>query len=270
MRPIDIDPDLPNDAPIPARTLAAPAAHRVASAAPGGPSVVTGTSTWAQLRRDWPLGWSDLGALVGIWVLLSAVFVGLGVLITGPLDGSVGDVDRRVARRLADGRTPRLDDLSWWGSMLSETAVKVVVTSVVVTVMVLAWKRWEDALLVAVSLIVEASAFVTITLVVGRERPSVPRLDSSPVDSSFPSGHVAAAVVSGAVVIVVARHARHRWPVVVALVTSVLVALAVLWARMYRGMHHLSDVVAGVLLGLASLALTWWVLRRAACRAEAP
>jgi len=37
----------------------------------------------------------------------------------------------------------------------------------------------------------------------------------------------------------------------------------VAWARLYRGMHHLSDVVAGALLGLVSIWVTWRVIRSA-------
>jgi membrane-associated phospholipid phosphatase len=39
---------------------------------------------------------------------------------------------------------------------------------------------------------------------------------------------------------------------------------------MYRGMHFLTDVVAGALLGLASVALCWWMIRRAVRRTGEP
>ncbi len=192
--------------------------------------------------------------------------MGIGALVTGPLDGSVGEFDRDLADELAAGRTAGLDDVSYWASMLAETGVKIVLTVVVVAVMLAVWRRWEDPLLVATALILEASVFITVTWIVGRGRPDVVRLDASPVDSSFPSGHVAAAVVYGAVAIVVARHVRRTWPTVVALLVTVAVSVAVAWSRMYRGMHHLSDVVAGIALGLASLAATWWILRGAGQR----
>lgn len=218
---------------------------------------------WRALAHRWPLGWRDLGAFVLAYAVLTAIFTGLGKLVVGPLDGSLGELDRDTAERMVAGRTPRLDDLSYWGSMLSETGVKIVVTAIAVSVMIAVWKRWEDALLVATALILEACIFITVTYLVGRHRPDVPRLDSSPVDSSFPSGHVAAAVVYGAFAIIVARHARRHWPVVLAAAITVFVSLSVAWARMYRGMHHLSDVVAGALLGLLSLYATWRIMRAA-------
>jgi membrane-associated phospholipid phosphatase len=37
---------------------------------------------------------------------------------------------------------------------------------------------------------------------------------------------------------------------------------------MYRGMHHLTDVIAGVLLGIVSVVLSWWMIHRAVRRTE--
>ena len=222
-----------------------------------------GRSRWALMRTRWPLAWGDLGLLVVISAVLTVVFVGLGELITGPLDGSVGRVDRDIAESLANGRSAALVDLSYLGSMLAETGVKIVVTTIASGVMLAVWKRWHDALLVAVALILEASVFLITTLLVGRPRPQLARLDASPVDSSFPSGHVAAAVVYGTVVLIVSRHTTKRWPVVLATLLVAAVTFVVGWSRMFRGMHFLSDVIGGVLLGLASIAATWWVLHRA-------
>lgn len=237
---------------------------------PQGPASLAPTSpranSWAGLRHSWPLAWRDLGTLAIAYAVITAVMVAVGALVVGPLDGSVGATDRRVARWFEDGRTPRLDDLSYWGSMLSETAVKIALTAIAAAVMIAVWRRWNDALLVAVALILEACIFLTVTLIVGRQRPDVVRLDSSPVDSSFPSGHVAAAVVYGAFAIIVARHTAKRWPRVLAVVIAAAVSAIVAWARMYRGMHHLSDVLAGIVLGLVSIWVTWQVMRRAELR----
>jgi membrane-associated phospholipid phosphatase len=215
------------------------------------------------LRSTWPLQWSDLGLFVLAFALISAAWVGLGFLVTGPLDNSVGDLDRRVAVSLADSRTDTWNTISHWGSMLAETFVKVLVTAVVVIVLLRRWRRWREPLLIAATLILEASCFLTITLIVGRARPDVPRLDSSPVDSSFPSGHTAAAMAYGAFAVVVFLSTRKLWPRILSVVLTLVVVLAVGLARMYRGMHFLSDVTAGVLLGLVSLTVTWFIVEHA-------
>jgi membrane-associated phospholipid phosphatase len=221
------------------------------------------------LRDTWPLKWSDLGLFAIAYVCITAVFVGVGKLIVNQLDGSVGAFDRRWAEHLASGRTPTMNNLSHWGTMMAETTTKVILTALAVTLMIAVWRRWEDALLVALALILEASIFLTVTLIVKRARPDVIRLDGSPVDSSFPSGHVAAAVVYGAFAIVVAHHVAKKWATWLAVAVVAAISLIVAWSRTYRGMHYISDVVAGAVLGLTSLAVTWWIMNRAVARKEA-
>ena len=92
-----------------------------------------------------------------------------------------------------------------------------------------------------------------MTYLVSRPRPDVERLESSAVDSSFPSGHVAAAAAYGALVIIVYWHVRSRIVRALVIVFSVAMPLIVGWARMHRGMHHLTDVIAGLLLGIVSV-----------------
>jgi len=226
-----------------------------------------------RLRDTWPLAWRDLGLLVVACAVVIGVFTGLGLLITGPLDGSAlvrGDED--VARWMEERRTPGWNDAAVIGSGLSDTLVKVVFTAIVVVALLAVLKRWYESLVVAVSLVFEATAFITITTLVGRSRPAVERLQESPVNSSFPSGHTAAAVAYGAMALVVIWHTRRTWLRVLVVAATAAVALAVSVSRVYQGMHFVSDVVAGALLGLVSVAITAVVLRRAAERSgvEAP
>jgi membrane-associated phospholipid phosphatase len=113
---------------------------------------------------------------------------------------------------------------------------------------------------VAVTLILEAMVFITTTFIVGRERPPVPHLDGSPVGSSFPSGHVAAAVCYAAIAIVAGRNCARRWIVVTLWTIAVATPIIVGVSRMYRGMHFMSDVVAGMILGVVSVVVTLLIL----------
>ena len=124
------------------------------------------------------------------------------------------------------------------------------------------WRRWVEPLLVAVSLILEAATFITVTWFVGRPRPDVVRLEGSPVDSSFPSGHTAAAAAYSAIAVIVFWHTRNRWACAVSVVISVTLPVVVGLSRMYRGMHFLSDVIAGAILGAVSVAVTTIILTR--------
>src|SRR5690606_33482539 len=125
------------------------------------------------------------------------------------------------------------------------------------------WRRWDEAVYVARPLVFEATCFIIITRTVQRSRPdTADQLIHSTIDSSFPSGHVAAATVYVAVVIVVFRHTAAVWARALAVTLFVLVAVGVYWARLYQGVHFASDVVAGIVLGTVSVIITDRVLRR--------
>jgi undecaprenyl-diphosphatase len=201
--------------------------------------------------------------LLAGWAVLTVVWIGLGKLITGPLDGgAIVRTDERVARWMVEQRTPTWNHITVWGSLLAETTTKVVVTLLLALLFLRLWRRWLEPVLLTVSLGIEAAAFIVVTTVVGRNRPDVPRLDGSPVGSSFPSGHTAAAAAYAAIAVVVFWHTRKRWArALVALVCAVVPVIVAL-SRMYRGMHFLSDTIAGVVLGFAAVALTFVVLAR--------
>jgi undecaprenyl-diphosphatase len=205
-------------------------------------------------KRAWPLTRPGVLRLVGGGVILLAVWTALGFAVTGPLNTSVGDADRRVSRWIADRRTPTWDTWSHYGSMLSDTVVKILLVAVVGGTMILVWRRWHDGVFLAVAVIFEASVFASSSLIVDRDRPPIEQLDVIPVSGSFPSGHTAAAVVFYLGLYVVARwHTSNRAVRLVLLVVGLVVPVIVASSRVYRGMHHVSDVLAGYGLGLASL-----------------
>ncbi len=212
--------------------------------------------------RTWPLERRDAAVLLGWFVGLVGVWWAVGALITGPLDGS-GFVrtDESISRWFADGRTPRYDDMAVAGAMLADTFVKIIVTAIAAAVILAIWRSWRDVAMIVLPLILEASVFIVVTWLVGRPRPDVPRLESSPVASSWPSGHTAAATVYFAIVVVIWWHVRNTVVRIVSIVVPLVVLLIVGWARTYAGMHHLSDVVAGAILGAVSVFAVWLLLR---------
>jgi len=216
--------------------------------------------------RQFPLGWSDAGWFVVAYAVLTGVFIGMGELVTHAWRVTF---DERIERWLAGHRTAWLNRATFIGSELADTVVKISVTALVALIMLAVWKRWLEPLMVSLALVLEASVFITTTWTVGRPRPDVPRLETSPVGSSFPSGHVAAAVVYSAIAVVVCWHTRKTWPRVLAFGLVALIAVAAGFSRMYRGMHHLTDVIAGALLGAAAVVITRWLLVRAARRRHA-
>ena len=88
-----------------------------------------------------------------------------------------------------------------------------------------------------------------LKLIVDRERPDVPHLVGTS-GSSFPSGHSAAAAAAWfAVALVVARHWSRRRPGRRPRPSPPSIAVAVAASRALLGVHWLTDVVAGVVVG---------------------
>lgn len=91
-----------------------------------------------------------------------------------------------------------------------------------------------------------------LKLVFHRPRPSVFAWQTAAVSSSFPSGHAMSATVCyGTVAYLVARLQKHHWSRVLTLTGAILLILLVCATRLYLGVHYPSDVVAGILVGLA-------------------
>jgi membrane-associated phospholipid phosphatase len=211
------------------------------------------------LGAPWPLGWRTAGVLVAWCLGVIAVFTAVGeIVVRTPIDNA----DKEIARDIVDARTATGNDISPWAAGLSDTLVKVIATTIIVGVMFAVWRRWRDPLVVAVSLIFEATAFIVITTITARPRPEVERLQESPVNSSYPSGHVAAATAYFAIALVVSRHLRSTWAKVVVWAAPVLIVLTVAAARMYQGMHYASDVIAGIILGVISVLIVDRVIPR--------
>lgn len=219
-------------------------------------------STWPVDRQYWL--WLGIALVAGI-----GLFTAVGVLMTDVLaPNSITRFDQDLAERLASGRTPLKNDLAHWASFAASTSVKIGLTAVFACVALAAWRRWHETVYLALTLIFEATIFIIVTFIVKRPRPDVPRLEDSPVNSSFPSGHVAAATVYGAFVVIVFWHTSSRLWRSLAIGVFVGVVGAVAWSRMYEGMHYFSDVITGIVLGLCSLGVCLLVLGRPAANAE--
>jgi undecaprenyl-diphosphatase len=107
----------------------------------------------------------------------------------------------------------------------------------------------------------ELSLFLASAALVDRERPDVPHLDGRLPTSSFPSGHVAATIClysAIAIIFLPRTRAWWRWLLVAA---AVLMPLWVTLSRMYRGMHHPTDIIGAVLLAAGWLTAMVYLVR---------
>jgi membrane-associated phospholipid phosphatase len=246
----------------------------VARGSPGYPRPVTTASSMrtapsashphprrAELKRTV----HDRGpATFGLFAVLFALTCGAGFLITDVLDGSsLVRWDVEVEEHFAAHRTELWDRLSGWTLLVSDTIPVAVV--LVVAIAALAWvtRDWVAPVFLALAVGGEKLVYQLSTIVVDRPRPSVSTVGVVHAQSSFPSGHVASTVTLWgglAVLAVWSGRVRGRAGRVALVAVVVVLAVAVSLSRTYRGVHHPTDVVAGVLLGAAALAIAHWAV----------
>jgi len=175
-------------------------------------------------------------------------------LVNTDLFSPVRFEDAKASLGVLTIRTADRDPLSQIGSSLADTLTCIAVMSVAVVVFRLWFGRWRESLVVFAAIGGELLFFLAVTGVVARDRPTIEHLDPAPPTSSFPSGHTAAAVaLYGSIAVILLYRLRPPW--------LALIIAALLWcipavvgiARMYRGMHHMSDVVVGTMAGGAWL-----------------
>lgn len=202
--------------------------------------------------------------LAGYALLVTAmVFLGLVLIYVLLPIGGLQEADENFIQWLADNRSPTQEDISWVGSTLSGGYVIPAVLGIgLVTFLVM--RRWILAAFVVLVVALESATYRVTSLIVERERPDVERLEGLPVDASYPSGHTAAAVAMyGGLLLLLASRFDNAVVRVTAIVLGVAIPLFVAWSRMYRGMHHLSDVIAGLLLGLGAIVILVFAARAA-------
>lgn len=197
-----------------------------------------------------------VGAAIGLGALLTHVFLQWNLLATD---------DLRVNTWFASERTPTLDDVSYAGSLAGD--IPVLPGLVVIAVIVfLCTRRYLAAAFIATAGLLELATYRVTSLVIHRNRPPVVHLDNLPMNQSYPSGHMAASIaVYGGLALLISSYAQRRWVSVVVWSLAILLPAIVATSRLYRGMHHLTDIVSGLLVGMGALLLA--LLAARACNA---
>jgi undecaprenyl-diphosphatase len=193
--------------------------------------------------------------VVVIWVLIVGALTGIGKLIMITHNGN-GNLlgDHTIPHWFAAQRTSSLNSWSLIASNLGATQDILIVSVVTCVVFLAVTRRWRPVIFIAVVMFGELTAFLAIAAVVKRPRPDVPHLDSNLPTSAFPSGHMAATTcLYVALAILVIGHARGWWRYLF-LIPAIVMPVMIAVARMYRGEHHPTDILASVLF--AALWLT--------------
>ena len=121
-----------------------------------------------------------------------------------------------------------------------------------------AYRRWGVLLLTVIAVALADFVVAALKAIVDRPRPftryAEPKvLVPRPHDASFPSGHAAASFAAATILSLAFPKAA---PVFLVL------AAAVVYSRVYVGVHYPLDVIAGAALGALVASGLWWLLQR--------
>jgi len=196
------------------------------------------------------------------WVLILGALTGIGKLIMSTGNGN-GNLlgDRTIPHWFYEQRTVTLNHWSLIASNLGATRDILIVSVATCVVFIAVTRHWRPVVFLAVVMFGELGAFLIVADIVKRPRPNVPHLDSNLPTSAFPSGHMAATTcLYAGIAILVIGHARGWWRYLF-LIPAIVMPLLIATARMYRGEHHPTDILASVLFAALWLTATTMLIK---------
>jgi membrane-associated phospholipid phosphatase len=193
------------------------------------------------------------GVLAVVGVMFGRAFVGsTGTGMVQPLDDAV--------------RTWARADLLWFGGtarLLATVGATIGLLVAAVAISVLLWTRTGNlarSLLPALAVVMADVAGAVTKVAVGRPRPTSEGIGFLEYQS-FPSGHmISAAALVGALVLVARSGRPGRVRVIVSTGITAVVLVVVAAGRIEIDAHWFTDVVAGIVMGLAAASTAWWAL----------
>ena len=205
-----------------------------------------------------PLGSATVTVVSG-FVGLVAMLVVLGALAERIRSQEIFTLDTWATPSLHGIASPGMDALM---NLLTDLGS----TNVIIPVFVLAaglllWRRRNGATLFLV--VVSLGALVlngTMKLLIQRPRPALPWANVLP-DYSFPSGHTMNATVFYIALSLIAWTVWGRRAGLLAVAIAAVITVGVGTSRINLGYHYLTDVVGGILAGLAWLLVVGTALR---------
>ena len=157
--------------------------------------------------------------------------------------------------------TPVVDRIMCFITRLGDAGILWIVLAVILLVIP---KTRKTGILLAGALCVDVVLCnVILKHLVGRIRPcdvnqAVELLIARPHDYSFPSGHTAASFA--AVTALYLAGEKRLW------IPALIVAVLIAFSRMYLYVHYPTDIIGGILCGIASGCIALWLLRKGMAR----
>lgn len=188
-------------------------------------------------------------------VAVTLVAIPFGVLLDQVLrDGPLTELDTSAANHLHDRvrEEPRLVDVLQAISFLGKPVFFYVLCTPIALLLVLRGRARLAVYLVTTSLVAGVTN-LAVKAAVSRPRPSLDDPVATASGQSFPSGHaMSATAVYGALLLIFLPAVSPRWRrTAVAAVVGLVLAIGA--TRLALGVHYISDVLGGFVLGLGWL-----------------
>lgn len=186
-------------------------------------------------------------------VALTVVFVALLVVAARPLN----PLDERVTRELFE-YTVADPGVTWllvvWTELLGPWTWRVVVLVLAVWL----WRRERRgvALWAAATIVVGGLIGWLLKVIVDRERPVLPDPVAFAPGDAFPSGHALNVTLGAGILLLLAMPQLSAGGRAAAWAGAVFLIVSVAYTRVALGVHWVSDVLGGIVLGVALLAVS--------------
>ena len=191
----------------------------------------------------------SLSLLLGLAAAVGALIF-FGWLADEVLEGETRHFDEATRAAVHELASPLLTTIMRGFSFVGST-----ISLTLLTILAVAWfasrKLGREAKLFAITMIGAGLLNITLKLAFKRERP-VPFFNLTPPETySFPSGHsLTSACFFGALAAILTARVKSRRARLVIWIVCTVMFLLIGFSRIYLGVHHTTDVIAGFVAAL--------------------
>ena len=198
----------------------------------------------------------SLSLLLGLAAAIAALIF-FSWLTDEVLEGDSVQFDEATRAAVHTLASPAMTAVMRFLSFVGSTIVLTIGT--IIIVVWFATRKWvREARLFAITMIGAGLLNVTLKLTFKRARPT-PFFDLTPPETySFPSGHsLASACFFGALAALLTARIKNKRPRIIVWIICSAMFFSIGFSRIYLGVHHTTDVIAGF-----SAALIWILVVR--------
>ena len=162
-------------------------------------------------------------------------------------------LDQTINKIMLVFRNPAVVNLAVWITYLGS---RIMVTSLTLVMMIIFWLRQKKSYIIPMGVSVIGSAVFMMFGKLLHYRPRPLNAVYTELTLSYPSGHATLAIACFGFITYFFWHtAKVRRRRILILLTGIFVSAAIAFSRIYLGVHFLSDVWSGVILGSVWLAI---------------